>query len=256
MRVPAIYNCESLHQNEKTIIRPFNAPGRDKFLKHHVIFALNVILTLTTASGICSAQSVTPSSTVKITADSPGIKLNPGFYGLMTEEINHAFDGGLYAELIQNRNFRMNNHKPVHWSLVQGGGASGSMTLSTASPLNVASPNTLELAIAQAGHGQRVGAANDGYWGIPVLPNTTYSVSFFAEGANGFAGSVGASLESADGGKVFASASVPQITGEWHQYFHNIARNVASESSIAVSSHVQRPRKRQPDRPDGETGCS
>ena len=32
-------------------------------------------------------------------------KVSPTLYGLMTEEINHSYDGGLYAELIQNRAF-------------------------------------------------------------------------------------------------------------------------------------------------------
>ncbi len=32
--------------------------------------------------------------------------VSPMLYGMMTEEINHAFDGGLYAEMVQNRTFR------------------------------------------------------------------------------------------------------------------------------------------------------
>ena len=36
----------------------------------------------------------------------------------MTEEINHSYDGGLYAELIQNRAFLDDAHTPVHWSVV------------------------------------------------------------------------------------------------------------------------------------------
>ncbi len=31
--------------------------------------------------------------------------ISPQLYGLMTEGINHSYDGGLYAELIQNRAF-------------------------------------------------------------------------------------------------------------------------------------------------------
>ena len=31
--------------------------------------------------------------------------LNPGMYGIFYEEINHSGDGGLYAELVRNRNF-------------------------------------------------------------------------------------------------------------------------------------------------------
>ena len=36
----------------------------------------------------------------------PGPAISPMLYGLMTEEINHSYDGGLYAELIRNRDFK------------------------------------------------------------------------------------------------------------------------------------------------------
>src|SRR4051794_23220225 len=35
-----------------------------------------------------------------VRVDRPGVRISPMFYGLMTEEINHAYDGGLYAELV------------------------------------------------------------------------------------------------------------------------------------------------------------
>ena len=40
-------------------------------------------------------------------------------YGLMTEEINHSYDGGLYAELIRNRIFKDSKTSPEGWSLVK-----------------------------------------------------------------------------------------------------------------------------------------
>ena len=38
-------------------------------------------------------------------SDKPGVKINPGMIGLFFEDINYAADGGLYAELIENRSF-------------------------------------------------------------------------------------------------------------------------------------------------------
>ena len=43
--------------------------------------------------------------TIAIDASSSVGKVSPLHYGLMTEEINHSYDGGLYAELVQNRAF-------------------------------------------------------------------------------------------------------------------------------------------------------
>src|ERR1017187_6134349 len=43
---------------------------------------------------------------LQIRADQITAHMPPTFHGLMTEEINYAFEGGLYAELIRNRNFK------------------------------------------------------------------------------------------------------------------------------------------------------
>ncbi len=43
---------------------------------------------------------------IVVQVDNPGAKISPMFYGLMTEEINYSYEGGLYGELIQNRIFR------------------------------------------------------------------------------------------------------------------------------------------------------
>src|ERR1700722_9845969 len=53
-----------------------------------------------------------------IKVDRPGVKISPMLYGLMTEEINHSYDGGLYGELIRNRSFKDDKTEPVHWTLV------------------------------------------------------------------------------------------------------------------------------------------
>ena len=45
--------------------------------------------------------------------------VSPMLYGLMTEEINHSYDGGLYAELIRNRIFKDSKTEPEGWSLVK-----------------------------------------------------------------------------------------------------------------------------------------
>ena len=51
--------------------------------------------------------------TTQLTLDlsKPGANVSPMLYGLMTEEINHSYDGGLYAELIRNRIFKDNKSR-------------------------------------------------------------------------------------------------------------------------------------------------
>src|ERR1035437_12038 len=74
-----------------------------------LVLALPVMI----ASGVLAQ---TPILTLDLTK--PGAKVSPMLYGLMTEEINHSYDGGLYAELIRNRIFKDNPTTPEGWSLV------------------------------------------------------------------------------------------------------------------------------------------
>src|SRR5690625_7547352 len=52
---------------------------------------------------------------IKINYDKKGSSLND-LYGLFFEDLNHAADGGLYAEMIQNRSFEFNriDHPTYH----------------------------------------------------------------------------------------------------------------------------------------------
>src|SRR5215472_1365006 len=102
--------------------------------------------------------------TVRLTVsvDQPGAKIDPIFYGLMTEEINFSYDGGLYAELIRNRTFRDDAQTPVHWSAF----GDGSIALENDPVPGTALTTALKLEAGSAGTGRRSGIANEGYWGI------------------------------------------------------------------------------------------
>src|SRR3954463_14256643 len=71
---------------------------------------------------IPQTNAQTPRLTLDLTK--PGADVSPRLYGLMTEEINHSYDGGLYAELIRNRIFKDNKNTPEGWSLVRDDSAS------------------------------------------------------------------------------------------------------------------------------------
>ncbi len=79
------------------------------------IFAAFIILVVNTATFAADAPQ---SATLDIDVSKPGVAVPPMFYGLMTEEINHSYDGGLFAELIQNRTFQDSAKEAVHWSAV------------------------------------------------------------------------------------------------------------------------------------------
>src|SRR3984957_130320 len=174
---------------------------------------------LAVCSVSCLSASVLPQGRLTVDVGKPGAAISPMLYGLMTEEINHSYDGGLYAELIQNRIFKDNANEPAHWALVNGPGAAGAIALDTSDPVNTTALTTsLRLDITKAGGSQRVGAANEGYWGIPLYPNTKYAASFYARASDGFSGPLTVDIESNDGMTIFASATILSITNKWQQY--------------------------------------
>lgn len=162
-------------------------------------------------AGIASAEE----ATLQIHTDRTGIKISPTLYGIFFEEINHAGDGGLYAELIQNRSFEDSAAAPAAWSAVQSGEMRGSLTLDESRPLNPR--NRRSLRVEATGRNGRFGAANGGYWGIALRRGETYQLSFYARGSAEMRSPLTVSLESASG-KVYAQKRIRGLTEEWKQF--------------------------------------
>lgn len=155
---------------------------------------------------------------VSIQADQVTAHVSPYFYGLMTEEINYSYDGGIYAELVRNRNFKEDPKEPVHWAMIKEGGATGSMSLDAKTPFNAAVDTTLKLVVDKATASERAGIANDGFWGIPVRTDTAYKATFYAKASPGFAGPLTVEILGNDGTSVRAKAEVSGISQEWKKY--------------------------------------
>ncbi|MEO6547331.1 MAG: alpha-L-arabinofuranosidase C-terminal domain-containing protein, partial [Ferruginibacter sp.] len=196
-------------------------------------------------------NSVAQNPTITLDFTKPGASVSPMLYGLMTEEINHAYDGGLYAELIRNRIFKDSKTTPEAWSLVRtDSNAIASIKLMAATEDNVpfderrhaitgALSTCLRLTVEKANG--IVGVANAGYWGIPVKPSTNYQASFYLKGSGSFqpprrpgqpapanpapviddntAGPITVSIESNDGKTVYASGTINLVKSIfWKKY--------------------------------------
>ena len=154
--------------------------------------------------------------TLTVNVDRPGARIPADFYGLMTEEINFSYDGGLYAELVRNRTFRDDPAQPVHWSAVKDGG-DATIALEHAPVPETALTTALKLDVPARPTG-RAGIANEGYWGIPVKPNTTYRLSFWAKAAKADQGPLTASIESNDGKSAWAHTDIGSVGTSWKKY--------------------------------------
>jgi alpha-N-arabinofuranosidase len=142
--------------------------------------------------------------------------VSPKLYGLMTEEINHSYDGGLYAELIRNRIFKDNPKVAESWKVLQEGRGHAAINLDEGEPINNSLTVCLKLEVT--GDSGRAGVINEGFWGIPVKPQTTYKASFYAKCSNDASRLLTISIESNDGGNIYASAQVTLIKGGWRKY--------------------------------------
>ena len=108
--------------------------------------------------------------TITIDASKPTGKVSPLLYGLMTEEINHSYDGGLYAELIRNRAFLDDPASPAHWSAVNGNGAAAAIAVDTSQPLNATIATSLRVEVTRASSGLPAGVADEGTGASPSSP--------------------------------------------------------------------------------------
>jgi alpha-N-arabinofuranosidase len=186
---------------------------------------------------IASAAMAQQPATLEIDAQRTVAQVSPTLYGLMTEEINHSYDGGLYPELIRNRAFMDDSYGPHGWVLVEQGNAQASMELDKSAGPSSAIPRSLKVNIQTADASNQAGVANTGYWGMAVRSNETYQCSFYAKSDGGLTGPIVARLVSDRTGDVLAQAFVPGISSEWQQY--KLALKTGTVSAVSGANHFE-----------------
>lgn len=130
-------------------------------------------------------------------------------YGIFFEEINHAGDGGLYAELVRNRSFE-DATSPSNWQKSQG----VTWKLIKTGLLNDAQANALEVTFPENGGY----IANEGYWGMNAVEGDTYTLTFWAKSDAGFNGNIRAMLVDTSGNSL-GEVTLPVVFGkDWKQY--------------------------------------
>lgn len=163
-------------------------------------------------------QSQQTVAALEIQVQKPIAKVSPTLYGLMTEEINYSYDGGLYAELVRNRTFQDSNWDLPAWSLVETGNSVASMELDKSTGPSAALPLSMKLKVETADARNQAGIKNAGFWGFPVRPGTAYRGSFYAKADNASAGPVTVSLVDDNSGAAVATATVPSLSTDWQRY--------------------------------------
>ncbi len=152
------------------------------------------------------------SASIAVDLTAAGKPISPVLWGIFFEEINHAGDGGIYAELVRNRSFEERD-TPVGWNLLEGS-ERARMSIDTSMPLNAVNRRSLRVDVGYGSGSVRI--ANEGYWGIGVRRGERYRLSVYARCAPGFSGELGVSIIGSDGA-VLAQQTLRGITGTWKQ---------------------------------------
>jgi len=99
---------------------------------------------------------------------------------------------------------------------VTNGIAAGTFAIDTSLPLSAS--NTQSLKLTKTSGTGSMGAANNGYYGIPLANGATYNLGFYARAASGFSGNISVSLESANGATSYAQSTVSGLTTSWQHF--------------------------------------
>ncbi len=181
-------------------------------------FNILVMLLLMIASTAAAQVTLTLSPAER------GHKIADTHYGIFFEEINHAGDGGLYAELIRNRSFEDNN-SCEYWS------TAGNATIKRATDglLNTAQKGHAAVNFAQKGDA----IVNAGFWGMKFETGTTYKLNFFVRATNG--GILTAQLQDGNGNSLGETDITVETSGDWQKISATItATGTTTEGCFAL----------------------
>ena len=144
-----------------------------------------------TAGELAAYDAAASNYSLTVNAGAPVHDISDTLFGIFIEDINFAADGGLYAEMIQNRSFEFTelasgNERhawsdigSINASVVTGDGTPAGDYL----PLNENNPNYMTLSNTS---GEPAGIANKGFLdGMAVTENAAYDVSAYLRGLDG-----------------------------------------------------------------------
>ncbi|MFG3496658.1 alpha-L-arabinofuranosidase C-terminal domain-containing protein [Streptomyces sp. NPDC047886] len=178
--------------------------------------------------------------------DRTGPAIDRTMYGVFYEDINNAADGGLYAELVQNRSFEFSTadnraYTPLTgWRETATGGATGTVrVVGDADRLNERNRHYLRVDLSgHGGAGARYGVVNSGYGtGIAVREGARYDFSVRARTDQRRGTRLTAQLQAADGSALSAPLTVTVRGDGWTRYSGTLTgRATTTGARLAVTA--------------------
>ena len=171
-----------------------------------------------------------------IQADVTGGKaISDHLIGIFFEDINYGADGGLYAEMVQNRDFEyaLTDGSPARWTggyawTVKEGDASRPVVLDTKDPIH---PNNLHYVVLDV-QGKGVALCNSGWDGMALKKGERYDFSLFGRVAQGSRGGKLAVRLLDGNGREVAEATVTVSSDKWKKRTATLTANVDVEAAV------------------------
>ncbi|HTH31654.1 MAG TPA: carbohydrate binding domain-containing protein, partial [Lacibacter sp.] len=146
-------------------------------------------------------------------------KISDKLVGVFFEDLNYAADGGLYAELIQNRGFEYSAKDRREWnSASYWKSSNGKLQIESKEPVHENNPHYAVLQKDEQ-------LLNEGFDGIAVTAGEKYDLSLFARSAN--KGSLSVVLTDSNGAKVSNEITIAANTSSWKQYQSALTANAS-----------------------------
>lgn len=133
---------------------------------------------LLTAFGGAS-EDAPPLVTITVDDTAPGTDINPDMWGVFFEDINSSADGGLYAELVRNRDFSFSDLDHTGWDALTGWSTQGAVSLED----GAADPGAR--AVVLAGDDAPAVLVNHGFGGMALRGGAEHDLTVVARASAG-----------------------------------------------------------------------
>ena len=146
-----------------------------------------------------------------VQANKPGVEIQPTMYGIFFEDINFGADGGLYAEMVENRSFEFPQR-------LMGWNTFGNVTVSDVKPAFDRNPHYVTLE-ASGAREKQTGLENRGFFGMGLKKDMKYDFTVYARLhlLNGKQTKIRVELVNSNN-NVIAKQSITITNNKWQKY--------------------------------------
>lgn len=192
---------------------------------------------------LLAAPAASLAATLTADAHRTGVEMSDVLYGLFFEDINHAADGGLYAELLQNRSFEyqdllnpQNHQRYTGWQFNLKNRGKAAAVPATEMPLHPNNPTYMRITVEKAPYlFSNMGYASTAFsGGVPVEEGMQYDFSLWLRNAGDYAGTVAAAITDRSA-NLLSEPFVIAPGSEWQRFEHTFTSQATADACLTIT---------------------